>query len=151
MPNIEKINFLFNQLEYKLKTQNHTDATSSLLRKVNLKKIAHLYEVLKLSKNHPNFATLFNYTAMNLARIGLKDEDFGEIRERKYVQIISISYELNSDGKRVNKNSSLGYYGKAEKLDEKEKSNIIEFVLRWRYEKSFQHSDHYQRLLSSIS
>jgi len=102
-------------------------------------------------QNHPDFSTLFNYTAMNLAGIGLKDENFGEIHKGKYVQIISISYELNSDGKRVNKNSSLGYYGKAEKLEEKEKSNIIEFVLRWRYEKSFQHSDDYQRLLSKIT
>jgi hypothetical protein len=151
MNSIEKINFLLGQLESKLKTPNAIDDAPLLLRKNNLKEIAKLYESLGLFKKHPNFSTLFNYTAMNLAGIGLKDEDFGEIREGKYVQIISIAYELNTEGQRVNKNSSLGYYGKAEKLNEKDKSQIIEFVLRWRYEKSFQHSDHYQELLSSIT
>jgi hypothetical protein len=87
---------------------------------------------------------------MNLAGIGLKDEHFGEIHEGKYVQIISIAYELNSDGKRINKNTSLGYYGKSEKLEEEKKSDIIEFVLRWRYEKTFQHSDYYQKLLEKL-
>ncbi|CAA6799567.1 MAG: Unknown protein [uncultured Sulfurovum sp.] len=28
---------------------------------------------------------------------------------------------------------------------------MIEFVLRWRYEKTFQHSDYYQRLLATIT
>lgn len=147
---IEKINFLISQLEAKLETQKTTDTTPPLLREINLKKIANLYEKLELSKNHPDFSSIFNYTAMNLAGIGLKDEDFGEIREGKYVQIISIAYELNNDGQRINKNSSLGYYGKAEKLSQKEKNNIIEFVLRWRYEKSFQHSDYYQELLEKL-
>jgi hypothetical protein len=105
---------------------------------------------LELSKNHPDFNTIFNYTAMNLAGIGLKDENFGEIHEGKYVQIISIAYELNTEGKRITKNTSLGYYGKAEKLNEKTKSQIIEFVLRWRYEKTFEHSDYYQQLLEKL-
>jgi hypothetical protein len=147
---MERINFLLDKVEVKLQNKNTDNNTSSILREKNLKKIAKLYETLELSKKHPDFSTIFNYTAMNLAGIGLKNEDFGEIREGKYVQIISIAYELNSDGKRVNKNSSLGYYGKAEKLSEKEKSEIIEFVLRWRYEKTFQHSDHYQQLLEKL-
>ena len=150
MTSIEKINFLLNKVESRLKNQKINNLPF-VLRENNLEKIAKLYETLELSKKHPDFSTIFNYTAMNLLGIGLKEEDFGEIREGKYVQIISIAYELNSENKRVNKNSSLGYYGKAEKLAEKEKSDIIEFVLRWRYEKSFQHSDHYQRLLSTIT
>ena len=150
MTSIEKINFLFNQLELKLQTQQTTHSSLSILRKNNLKEIAKLYEILNLNKKHPNFATIFNYTAMNLAGIGLKNEDFGEIREGKYVQIIAISNEINSSANKITKNSSLGYYGKAEKVGEKEKSNIIEFVLRWRYEKSFQHSDHFQQLLEKL-
>ena len=150
MNSIEKINFLLDQVETKLKIPNSTNGTPLLLREKNLKTIAKLYKSLELSKKHPNFSTLFNYTAMNLAGIGLKDENFGEIREGKYVQIISIANELNSEGQRVNKNSSLGYYGKAEKLEEKEKSKIIEFILRWRYEKTFQHSDYYEALLGKI-
>jgi len=151
MTSIEKINFLVNQVETRFQVHETAQPAPAILRKENLHKVAKLYETLELFKKHPDFSTIFNYTAMNLAGIGLKDEDFGEIREGKYVQIISISYELNSDGQRVNKNSSLGYYGKAEKVGEKKKSNIIEFVLRWRYEKSFQHSDYYERLLSTIT
>jgi len=66
-------------------------------------------------------------------------------------QIISIAHTLNSSGKRVSKNSSLGYYGKAEKVTREKKNTIIEFVLRWRYEKSFQHSNYYEKLLAKIT
>jgi len=155
MKSIEKINLLVDKLDAKLQaknmqTQKMAERNATLLRQENLEKIAKIYEELKLSKNHPDFSTIFNYTAMNLAGIVLKDENFGEIHKGKYVQIISIAHELNSSGKRVTKNSSLGYYGKAEKVTEEEKKNIIEFVLRWRYEKSFQHSDHYQQLLEKL-
>ena len=142
MRSIEKIHFLLDKVEKKIQ-KNDT-------RNVNLERISELYKLLELSKKHPDFSTIFKYKAMNLAGIGLKKEDFGEIREGKYVQIISIAYELNKEGKRVLKNSSLGYFGKAEKLTEEVKSNIIEFVLRWRYEKTFQHSEHYQQLLSKL-
>ena len=147
MESIKHLNNLLEQLELKLKTYKNTP---SELREKNLKRVATLYEELNLSTKHPDFSTIFNYTAMNLAGIVLKDENFGEIHEGKYVQIISIAYKLNNEGKRVTKNSSLGYYGKAEKLEEKKKYQIIEFVLRWRYEKSFQHSDDYQQLLKKL-
>lgn len=148
MKNMEEVNFLLQELEKKLKRNKNN--SYSTLRKENLEKISKLYHVLELSKKHPDFSTIFNYKAMNLAGIGLKNEDFGEIRKGKYVQIISISYEVTSEGNRNLKNSSLGYYGKAEKLNEKDKNKIIEFVLRWRYEKSFQHSDYYQQLLDKL-
>ena len=150
MIHIEKINFLLNEVELKLKQTPTILTGENELRSFNLKRLASLYETLNLSKKHPDYNTIFNYKAMNLAGIGLKNEDFGEIREGKYVQIISIAYEINSAGKKVAKNSSLGYFGKAEKLTEKEKFNIIEFVLRWRYEKTFKHSEHYQELLSKL-
>ena len=142
MSNIKKIHLLLDEVEEKLQKSN--------LRAENLKEISKLFQKLNLSEKHPNFSTIFNYKAMNLAGIGLKNEAFGEIQAGKYVQIIAIAYEINSDGKRVVKNSSLGYYGKAEKLTEEDKSDIIEFVLRWRYEKSFQHSDYYQQLLEKL-
>jgi len=142
MRSIEKINLLLDEVEKKIQKNN--------LRERNLKRIFELYTLLELPKKHPDFSTIFNYKAMNLAGIGLKEEDFGEIREGKYVQIISIAYELNKNGKRLLKNSSLGYFGKAEKLTTEMKSNIIEFVLRWRYEKTFQHSEHYRQLLSKL-
>lgn len=148
MTNIEKLNSLLNQLEYKLKHHQSTPVPKNDLRQENLKQVYYLYEKLEISKKHENFSSIFDYKAMNLSGIGLKSEDFGEIRAGKYVQIISISYDLNKSGKRIPKNSSLGYFGKAEKVEIQLKNNIIEFVLRWRYEKTFQHSEHYQQLLS---
>ena len=142
MSNIKKIHLLLDKVEEKLRTND--------LRVNNLEQISKLFHTLNLSAKHPDFSTIFNYKAMNIAGIGLKNEAFAEIQVGKYVQIIAIAYEINSDGKRVIKNSSLGYYGKAEKLTEEHKSDIIEFVLRWRYEKSFQHSDYYQQLLEKL-
>jgi len=139
---IEKINLLLDEVEKKIQFND--------LRKSNLTRILELYRLLELSQKHPDFSTIFKYKAMNLAGIGLKKEDFAEIREGKYVQIISITYELHNEGKRILKNSSLGYFGKAEKLTKEMKSNIIEFVLRWRYEKTFQHSEHYKELLAKL-
>ncbi|CAA6801159.1 MAG: Unknown protein [uncultured Sulfurovum sp.] len=143
MTHIERINFLLEQLDDKLKN-------TLSLREKNLEKIQKLFKTLRLDKKHANFTSIFNYQAINLAGIGLKNEDFGEIREGKYVQIIAIASEINNNGEKIIKNLSLGYYGKAEKLSQKEKGNIIEFVLRWRYEKTFQHSDYYQQLLEKL-
>jgi len=151
MKSIEKINLLLDRLDVKLQAQKSVTKTPSYLRQENLEKIAKLYEKLNLSEKHSNFSTIFDYTAINVAGIGLKEENFGEIQEGKYVQIISIAHVVNSSGKRVSKNSSLGYYGKAEKITEEKKNNIIEFILRWRYEKSFQHSDYYEKLLAKIT
>jgi len=136
---IEKLNLLVNQIE-----------EESLLRHNNIKRIAELYTLLEIEKKHLDLSTLFEYAAMNLAGIGLKEEEFGQIREGRYVQIIAIDYELVNDKKKT-RNNSLGYYGKAEKLEKNLKNQIIEFVLRWRYEKSFQHSDYYKRLLTQIT
>ena len=150
MRSIEKVNLLLDRLYVKLQAQNRTKKMPSSLRQKNLEKISKLYEELNLSEKHPDFSTIFDYTAINIAGIGLKEENFGEIQKGKYVQIISIAHTLNSNGKRVSKNSSLGYYGKAEKITEKTKNSIIEFILRWRYEKSFRHSDYYQQVLEKF-
>jgi len=150
MTSIEKLNSLLNQLEYKLKYHKVAPNSKHDLRQENLKEIYSLYEKLEISKKHENFSSIFDYTAMNLSGIGLKSEEFAQIRAGKYVQIISIAYEINKSGKRIPKNHSLGYYGKAEKVGLQLKNDIIEFVLRWRYEKTFQHSEHYQQLLSDL-
>ena len=149
MTAIEKIKILLNQAEIKAE-ESLTIGQENSLRERNLREFKKLYEKLEISKNHLDFSTIFHYKSINLAGIGLKKEDFGEIREGKYVQIISIAYVLNNEGKEVLKNASLGYYGKAEKLSEEKKSEIIEFVLRWRYEKSFQQSDYYEELLHKL-
>ena len=75
MTNIEKINFLLNQVEDKLHHTKVNNDSPNNLRKNNLNRVALLYAELELEKKHPDFSTIFNYKAMNLAGIGLKNED----------------------------------------------------------------------------
>ncbi len=120
------------------------------VRKENKKRVEILYEKLKIFEKSPDFSNVFIYKAMNLSGIGLKEEDFGEVREGKYIQIIAITYEPDKNGKKKAKNISLGYFGKAESLDSELKNEIIEFVLRWRYEKAFQNVEHYKDLIAKV-
>jgi len=147
---LDKLSTLLSQVEQKIDTTSHHNSSGLDLRKENLKDLEVLYNKLEISKKHDNFKSIFEYKAMNLSGIGLKREDFAEIREGKYIQIISIAYQLNDKGKRIAKNSSLGYFGKAERLEPELKKNIIEFVLRWRYEKAFQHIEYYELLLKEL-
>jgi len=119
-------------------------------RASNIHRVAQLYKKLSIDEKAPDFSNIFIYKAMNISGIGLKENDFGEIREGKYTQIIAITYEPDKNGKKKAKNISLSYFGKAEKLEEPLKSEIMEFVLRWRYEKAFQNLEHYKDLLAKI-
>ncbi len=120
------------------------------VRSNNIARVKELYEKLKIFEKSPEFDNIFIYKAMNLSGIGLKEEDFGEVREGKYIQIIAITYEPDKNGKKKAKNISLGYFGKAETLDATLKNEIIEFVLRWRYEKAFQNVEHYKDLIERL-
>jgi len=128
----------------------HFDANREPTRAENLHRIAELYTKLGIRDKAPEAEKLFIYKAMNISGIGLKEEDFGEIRAGKYVQVIAITYEPDKNGKKKAKNISLGYFGKAETLEESHKNEIIEFVLRWRYEKAFQNLEHYKDLLERV-
>lgn len=120
------------------------------IRKKNIERVKTLYEKLKIFEKSPDFETIFVYKAMNLSGIGLKEDDFGEVREGKYIQVIAITYEPDKNGKKKAKNISLGYFGKAETLDVRLKNEIIEFVLCWRYEKAFQNLVHYKNLIARV-
>jgi hypothetical protein len=126
------------------------DAQKEEVRAQNLHRVAALYLTLNIQEKAPDFDFIFIYKAMNISGIGLKDEDFGEIREGKYCQIIAITYEPDKNGKKKAKNISLSYFGKAERLEDALKNDIMEFVLRWRYEKAFQNLEHYKYLLDKI-
>ena len=126
------------------------DETHEPVRAQNLMRLAELYVALGIDKKVEKVKDLFIYKAMNISGIGLKEEDFGEIREGKYVQVIAITYEPDKNGKKKAKNISLGYFGKAEALDPLKKNQVIEFVLRWRYEKAFQNLEHYRLLLERV-
>ncbi|MCF6205847.1 MAG: hypothetical protein L3J47_02975 [Sulfurovum sp.] len=125
-------------------------AQSEDVRQANIDRVKELYEKLKIYEKSPDFENIFIYKAMNLSGIGLKEEDFGQVREGKYIQVIAITYEPDKNGKKKAKNISLGYFGKAETLEPKLKNEIIEFVLRWRYEKAFQNVEHYKELIEKI-
>jgi hypothetical protein len=124
--------------------------SSEQVREENIARVETLYKKLKIFEKSPDFTNIFVYKAMNLSGIGLKEEDFGEVREGKYIQIIAITYEPDKNGKKKAKNISLGYFGKAESLDSILKNEIIEFVLRWRYEKAFQNVEHYKDLIARV-
>ncbi len=128
------------------KPHNNVDT----VRNENITRVRVLYEKLKIFEKSPDFSQIFIYKAMNLSGIGLKEDDFGEVREGKYIQIIAITYEPDKNGKKKAKNISLGYFGKAETLSQTLKNEIIEFVLRWRYEKAFQNLEHYKELIARV-
>ena len=127
-----------------------TSVATEDIRGDNSIRVKVLYEKLKIFEKSPDFGNIFIYKAMNLSGIGLKEDDFGEVREGKYIQIIAITYEPDKNGKKKAKNISLGYFGKAETLDVTLKNEIIEFVLRWRYEKAFQNLEHYKDLIERV-
>ena len=120
------------------------------VRRDNIVRVKELYEKLKIFEKSPDFTNIFIYKAMNLSGIGLKENDFAKVREGKYIQIIAITYEPDDNGKKKAKNISLGYFGKAETLELNLKNEIIEFVLRWRYEKAFQNVEHYKDLIKKV-
>ena len=150
---VEKHTIATNVVNKNLNPQVNNSATPQDAedRTYNMQRLIKLFNELEINDKCPIFNDIFSYKAMNLAGIGLKDDDFGEVRAGKYIQIIAISYEANEDGeKKKAKNISLGYFGKGEGLDISKKYNIIEFILRWRYEKGFQNLDNYKHLLEKL-
>jgi len=160
--NLDRLKELTSKLEKKLSKPEDTEVATKLsmssdlpfdyntTRDENIQKVRLLYNKLAISEKSPDFDNIFSYKAMNLSGIGLKEDDFGEIREGKYIQIIAITYEPDKNGKKKAKNISLGYFGKAESIDENLKKDIIEFVLRWRYEKAFANLEHYKELITRV-
>ncbi len=141
---------LLEELPKELVSSLNLNSSTNYLRIKNLIKLISLYNELEIFKKAPEIDKIFQFKAMNISGIGLKEDDFGEIRSGKYVQIIAITYEPDKNGKKRAKNVSLGYFGKAETLTQEQKNKIIEFVLRWRYEKAYQNLEHYQLLLDKL-
>jgi hypothetical protein len=129
----------------RLKNLTAKISSYELARKENMAALEALYARLAIDEKVPDFADLFAYKAMNLAGISLSDESLGAPHEGKYVQIIAITYD--KDAKVRNKNSSLGYFGRAEKLEPSLRDAVVAFILRWRFEKSFRTLEHYHTML----
>ena len=116
-------------------------------RKKNLKRLRALFGKLELSDKVATFEELFDFKAINLSGITLASSNLGKITEGRYAQIIAIAY-IQAENKKRAKNISLGYFGRVEQLDESLKKEIVEFILRWRLEKSFIGVDHYRTLIA---
>jgi hypothetical protein len=132
----------------RLKNLTAQISSYELERKSNLKTLEELYRKLGIDTKVGEYERLFEFKAINLSGVSLGDEDLGSIKEGKYVQIIAIIYD--KEAKVKNKNISLAYYGRAEKLTPLQKREIIAFVLGWRFEKSFRTLEHYHNLMATL-
>ncbi len=149
-PSVKEMESSSQKVSLKKTFNDQSRISSEEVRSENILRVKTLYKKLKIYEKSPDFTNVFIYKAMNLSGIGLKEEDFAQVREGKYIQIIAITYEPDKNGKKRAKNISLGYFGKAETLDIVLKNEIIEFVLRWRYEKAFQNLKHYKDLIARV-
>ena len=130
--------------------KNITNKISSyeLARKENINQLQLLYKEIGIDKKVENFENLFDFKAINLSGVSLQDENLGAIKEGKYLQILAISYDKDAVVK--SKNISLAYFGRVESVDEALKEKVVEFVIRYRFEKSFINLEHYHAMLGNF-
>jgi len=133
----------------RLKNLTHKISGYEVTRKENLKILEELFYTIGIDKKVNNFEELFSYKAINLSGASLALESLGEIKEGKYFQILAISYDKSAAIK--SKNISLGYFGRVENVDATLKNSVIEFIIRYRFEKSFMTLEHYNEMLESFT
>jgi len=129
----------------RLKNLTNNISSYERARKDNLKILEKLYEQTGVNEKVEEFTELFDFKAINLSGASLLSENLGEIKEGKYLQILAIGYDKDAVVK--SKNTSLGYFGKVENVDVELKDKIVEFIIRFRFEKSFMTLEHYYRML----
>ncbi|MDD5371902.1 MAG: hypothetical protein PHO62_00580 [Sulfurimonas sp.] len=132
----------------RLKNLTNKISSYELARKDNLAILQNLYGELGINQKVEEFGELFNFKAVNLSGASLLNDSLGEIKKGKYLQILAIGYDKDAVVK--SKNISLGYFGKAENVDEELKNKIVEFIIRFRFEKSFMTLEHYHGMLESF-
>jgi hypothetical protein len=133
----------------RLKNLTNKITSYEKVRKENMLKLKCLFEDIGVSKKVDNFEEIFKFKAINLSGASLLQENLGEIKKGKYLQILAIVYDKEANVK--SKNISLGYYGKSENVESELKDNIVEFIIRYRFEKSFMTLEHYNIMLNSFS
>jgi cytosine/adenosine deaminase-related metal-dependent hydrolase len=133
----------------RLKNLTSKIASYETQRKENLKVLEELYQELKIDEKVGDFTNLFDFKAINLSGASLLHENLGEIKKGKYLQILAISYDKNATVKKT-KNISLAYFGKVENVDAELKNKVVEFVIRYRFEKSFMSLENYYEMLSDF-
>ncbi|MFT7859485.1 MAG: hypothetical protein ABXS93_00975 [Sulfurimonas sp.] len=120
-----------------------------LARKENLAKLEELYKELGIDKKVEKFSDLFDFKAINLSGASLQSENLGEIKEGRYLQVLAISYDKTASVK--SKNTSLAYFGRVESVAPEFKDKVVEFIIRYRFEKSFITLEHYHTMLGTFS
>lgn len=129
----------------RLKSLTNKISSYEVARKENLKVLENLFNELEISKKVESFNELFDFKAINLSGASLLEESLGEIKKGKYLQVLAISYNKNAVVK--SKNTSLAYFGRVELVDSELKDKIVEFIIRYRFEKSFMTLEHYHGML----
>jgi len=132
----------------RLKNLTNKISSYELSRKSNMKRLEELFFELEIDKKVEDFHALFTFKAINLSGVSLSNEDLGSIKKGKYLQILAISYD--KDAKVKSKNISLAYFGRVESVESELRDSVVEFVLRYRFEKSFMTLEHYHEMLQSF-
>ena len=132
----------------RLKNLTNKISSYELARKTNMSVLKELYIEVGIDKKVENFNDLFLFKAINLSGASLVEENLGEIKEGKYLQILAISYD--KEAKVKSRNSSLAYFGRVENVDVAFKDKVVEFIIRYRFEKSFMTLQHYHTMLSTF-
>ncbi len=133
----------------RLKNLTNKISSYELARKNNLKILQELYKEVGIDKKVAKFEDIFEFKAINLSGASLLNENLGEIKEGKYLQVLAIQYNKNTDVK--SKNISLAYFGRVESVETVFKDKVVEFIIRYRFEKSFMTLEHYHTMLDGFS
>jgi len=129
----------------RLKNLTNKISSYELARKENLKILEELFSEIGINEKVDTFSDLFNFKAINLSGASLLEDSLGEIKEGKYLQVLAISYDRKAIVK--SKNVSLAYFGRAENVETGLKDRVVEFIIRYRFEKSFMTLEHYHGML----
>jgi len=132
----------------RLKNLTNKISSYETARKENLTILKKLFTELGIDKKMESFSNLFDFKAINLSGASLQKETLGEVKEGKYLQILAISYDKNATQK--SKNISLAYFGRAENVDLDLKNRVVEFIIRYRFEKSFITLEHYHEIFEKF-
>ena len=132
----------------RLKNLTKKISSYEMARKTNMQRLRELYAAVGVDKKVPCFEDIFAFKAINLSGASLLSENLGEIKEGKYLQILAISYDKSA--KMKSKNISLAYFGRVENVDTKLKDKVVEFIIRYRFEKSFMTLEHYHDMLEGF-
>ena len=132
----------------RLKNLTNKISSYETARKENLKILKNLYKKIEIDKKVESFSDLFDFKAINLSGASLLSDSLGEIKKGKYLQVLAISYDKNATQK--SKNVSLAYFGKVENVDSSLKDMVVEFIIRYRFEKSFMTLENYYDMIGTF-